>query len=182
MGRPPCRSHKLAHYTARRGRASRAHPPSSSVWTFPPSLKKPSHWAGLLRQPVSAQKLRPNAQPVSAEPATSAQAVATQPVTAQHVTAQHVDEKVAYEAPHGQDESTIPYKQPPRPGSRSDFNDVPTKTPPITAKKPPPQFTEHASLAAKPQKAPPPLPTDAVSLWRLCKLIPEMTCGLTLDL
>ena len=99
MGRPPCRSHKLAHYTARRGRASRAHPPSSSVWTFPPSLKKPSHWAGLLRQPVSAQKLRPNAQPVSAEPATSAQAVATQPVTAQHVTAQHVNEKVAYKAP-----------------------------------------------------------------------------------
>ena len=110
MGRPPCRSHKLAHYTARRGRASRAHPPSSSVWTFPPSLKKPSHWPGLLRQPVSAQKLRPNAQPVSAEPATSAQAVATQPVTAQHVTAQHVDEKVAYEAPHGQDEGTIPYQ------------------------------------------------------------------------
>ena len=85
-------------------------------------------------------------------------------------------------APQGQDESTMPYKQPPRPGRRSDFNDVPTKLSPPTARKPPPQFAEHASLAAKPQTAPPPLPTDAVSLWRLCKLIPEMTCGLTLDL
>ena len=85
-------------------------------------------------------------------------------------------------APQGQDESTIPYTQPPRPGSRGDFNDVPTKTPPPTATKPPPQFAEHASLAAKPQTAPPPLPTDAVSLWRLGKLIPEVTCGLTLGL
>ena len=44
---------------------------------------------------------------------------------------------------------------------------------------PPPQFAEHGSLAAKPQTAPPPLPTDAVSLRRLGKLIPEVTCGLT---
>ena len=85
-------------------------------------------------------------------------------------------------APQGQDESTMPYKQPPRPGRRSDFNDVPTKLSPPTARKPPPQFAEHGSLAAKPQTAPPPLPTDAVSLWRLGKLIPEVTCGLTLDL
>ena len=36
-------------------------------------------------------------------------------------------------APQGQDESTMPYKQPPRPGRRSDFNDVPTKLSPPTA-------------------------------------------------
>ena len=85
-------------------------------------------------------------------------------------------------APQGQDESTMPYKQPPRPGRRSDFNDVPMKLSPPTARKPPPQFAEHASLAAKPQTAPAPLPTDAVSLWRLGKFIPEVTCGLTLHL
>ena len=86
-------------------------------------------------------------------------------------------------APQGQDESTIPYKQP-HEGQAAEATSTMCRRscPHPPREEPPPQFAEHGSLAAKPQTAPPPLPTDAVSLWRLGKLIPEVTCGLTLDL
>ena len=86
-------------------------------------------------------------------------------------------------APQGQDESTIAYKQP-HEGQAAEATSTMCRRsclhPP--REEPPPQFAEHGSLAAKPQTAPAPLPTDAVSLWRLGKFIPEVTCGLTLHL